>query len=193
MTRDALLSMLMYFVIPIWFIAGIADWLCHRATRIEHTSGPKESLIHLLMFAQVGLPLAAALMFEINALLIALFIVMFLLHQATALWDVSYSVKLRPIPPIEQHVHSFLEMLPLMAMLMVFAMHWGQFLALFGQGDEAPRFVLELKDDPLPLHYVVGVLVAAALIEFAPFVEELIRGLRARARVGNRRTDAPRP
>ncbi|WKB51265.1 diguanylate cyclase [Eleftheria terrae] len=185
MNNDPLLTMLMYFVIPLWFVAGIADWFCHRASDIEHTTGAKESLIHLLMFVQVGLPLAAALIFEVNALLIAGIIVMFFVHEATALWDVSYATSGRHVGPLEQHVHSFLEMIPLMAGLLIIGLHWDQFLALFGQGSEPARFTLELKDNPLPWSYVVTVLAAAALIEFAPYVEELVRGLRAR---GSRRS-----
>jgi hypothetical protein len=41
-------------------------------------------------------------------------IVCLLAHQATAMWDVSYAYRRREIRPTEQHVHSFLEMLPLM-------------------------------------------------------------------------------
>lgn len=43
----------------VWLVAGFADWLCHRASHIESTTGAKESLIHLLMFAEVGVPLLA--------------------------------------------------------------------------------------------------------------------------------------
>jgi hypothetical protein len=34
------------------------------------------------------------------------------------------------VRPIEQHIHSFLEMLPLMGLLVIVILHWGQFLAL---------------------------------------------------------------
>jgi Ca2+/Na+ antiporter len=87
---DPALAVLLWFILPLWFVAGFADWLCHRATKIETTAGAKESLIHLLMFAEIGVPLLAALFFEINALIIALMIVAVLAHEATALWDVSY-------------------------------------------------------------------------------------------------------
>jgi CubicO group peptidase (beta-lactamase class C family) len=40
--------------------AGLADYLCHRAAHIEATSGYKESLLHLLQFAEVGVPILAA-------------------------------------------------------------------------------------------------------------------------------------
>jgi hypothetical protein len=29
---EVLRGMLMYFVLPLWLIAGFADYLCHRAT-----------------------------------------------------------------------------------------------------------------------------------------------------------------
>src|SRR5215210_3616139 len=140
---------LMYFVLPMWLLAGFADYLCHRASDIEHTSGAKESLLHLLLFAEMGVPVLAAIFLEINALIIALMIVFFLLHEATSLWDVSYAAKLRNITPVEQHVHSLLEMLPLMGLLLVIVPHWSQFLALFGLGSEPARFELVLKQDPL--------------------------------------------
>jgi hypothetical protein len=52
MLSDPTVLILMYFVLPLWLIAGFADWLCHRASHIESTTGAKESLIHLLMFVE---------------------------------------------------------------------------------------------------------------------------------------------
>jgi hypothetical protein len=173
--------MLMYFVLPLWLMAGLADYLCHRASDIEHTSGAKESLLHLLLFAEMGVPVLAAIFLEIDALIIAMMIVCFLLHEATSLWDVSYASKRRNITPIEQHVHSFLEMLPLIGLLLIVVTHSGQFLALFGLGNEPASFTLAFKRNPLPWPYIVIVLLAVALLEVLPFVEELIRGLRANA------------
>ena len=173
--------MLMYFVLPLWLLAGFADYLCHRASDIEHTSGAKESLLHLLLFAEMGVPGLAAIFLEINALIIAVMIICFLLHEATSFWDVSYATKLRDVTPLEQHVHSFLEMLPLMGLLLIAVLHWGQFLSLFGFGAEPASFTFALKQNPLPWPYVVAMLAAVALLELLPFVEELIRGLRANA------------
>jgi hypothetical protein len=53
MLSDPSVTILMYFVLPVWFIAGFADWICHRATSIETASGVKESAIHALMWALV--------------------------------------------------------------------------------------------------------------------------------------------
>ena len=61
----------MYFVLRLWLLAGFADYLCHRAAHIENSTAPKESFIHLLMFAEMGVPLLAAIFLEINALIIA--------------------------------------------------------------------------------------------------------------------------
>lgn len=180
--QDPSALILMYFVAPLWLLAGFADWLCHRATDIESTTGPKETLIHLLMFAEIGGPLLAALFLDVNALIIGFMIVMFFAHEATAFWDASYAVTARRVTPLEQHVHSFLEMIPLMALLLIVSRRWPQFLALFGSGEETARYDLAWKSEPLPPQYVVTVLAGAALLGLLTYLEELARGLQARFR-----------
>ena len=203
MLSDPTVLILMYFVLPIWLLAGFADWLCHRATHIETTTGAKESLIHLLMFGEVGVPLLAAMFFNVNALIIAIMIAAFFLHEATALWDVSYATAARTLTPIEQHVHSFLEMIPLMAMVSVISLHWGQFLALFGAASEPARFDISWKSESLPTTYILSVMAVILLFELLPYIEELVRGLRANggrlvpfkarhARAGDNTTRGPR-
>ncbi|PBB17850.1 diguanylate cyclase [Mesorhizobium sp. WSM4313] len=179
MLADPMVLILMYFILPVWLVAGFADWLCHRATHIESTTGAKESLIHLLMFAEVGIPLLAAMFLEVNALVIAVMIVTFFIHEATAIWDVRYATTARTVSPVEQHVHSFLEMIPLMGLVIVVALHWGQFLALFGAGTERARFDLTWKEQQLPVIYIAAVMIVIALFELLPYVEEFFRGLRA--------------
>src|SRR5215207_5747699 len=107
MDASAAQNILMYFVLPVWAAAGFADYLCHRAANIENTSGPKESLLHLLQFAEMAVPTLAAIFLEINALIIFIMIVCLILHEATAIWDVSYAYRTRTITPTEQHIHSF--------------------------------------------------------------------------------------
>ncbi|WP_343628258.1 diguanylate cyclase [Roseateles sp.] len=169
---------LMVFVIPVWLLAGVADWICHRAADIGHTAGAKESLIHLLMFAEVGVPVLAGLFLEINALVLAVMLIAFLAHEATALWDVRYASSRRVVGPIEQHVHSFLELVPLMAIVLAAVAHWPQCLALFGGGNEAADWSLRRKEPPLPASYLLAVLASITLLEIVPFVEELLRGWR---------------
>jgi hypothetical protein len=173
---------LLYFIMPLWLLVGFADYLCHRATRIESTAGAPESFLHLLMFAEVGVALLAGLFLEVNAGVIALMIAAFFAHEATALWDVSYAVKARWVSPFEQHIHSFLELIPLMAIVCVVALHWDQFLALFGRGSEPAQFTFRLKPEPQRLSpaYLVSLFTGIVLFEVLPYLEELVRGLRTR-------------
>lgn len=178
-TDDVVRMLLMFFIMPLWLVAGFADYLCHRAAHIERTSGWKESLLHLLQFVEMGIPVLAGLFLQINAGIIVVMIVCFLLHEATAIWDVHYASATRDVSPIEQHVHSFLEMLPLMGLLMIISLYWAQFIALFGFGE--PQFAIALKPEPLPWRYVTAMLGATLLFEFLPYVEELIRSIRRKS------------
>jgi hypothetical protein len=182
---------LMYFILPAWLVAGFADYLCHRATHIESTSGPKESLLHLLQFAEMAVPTLAAIFLEINALIILIMIVCLLLHEATAIWDVSYAYATRTVTPTEQHIHSFLEMLPLMGLLIIITLHWPQFLALFGLGNESAQFGIRIKDGPPSAMYVAIVLSLVLLFEVLPYLEEFARTVAfARRRAEPRHRDA---
>jgi hypothetical protein len=179
MEAQILRAMLMFFILPVWLIGGLADYLCHRHSHIETTSGWKESASHILQLTEMGIPILALMFFEVNALIIALMLVCLILHEATAWWDVSYAHSTREITPTEQHVHSFLERLPLMGFLIVIVLYWGQFLALFGLGSEAARFDLAWKRQPLPGWYIAGVLIAVVLIAWIPYGEEFLRCWRA--------------
>src|SRR3954454_4588100 len=129
-THEILRALLMYFVLPVWLAAGVADCVCLRAAHIEHTSGWKESLLHLLQFAEMAIPVLAALFFEITSGVILVMIAFLILHEATAIWDVRYASAMREILPAEQHVHSVLEMLPLTGLLLVIALHCSALTAL---------------------------------------------------------------
>ena len=157
----------MYFVLPVWLAAGFADYLCHRATSIETTSGWKESLLHLLQLGEMAISTLAAIFLEINALVIAIMIVCLIAHEATAIWDVSYAYRRREITPTEQHVHSFLEMLPLMGLLIVVTLHWQQFLSLFGLSGQSAEFTKRFKQPPLPWLYV-GIILSLGVLFRGP-------------------------
>jgi hypothetical protein len=170
-------SVLMYFVLPLWLLAGFADYLCHRASSIATTAGPKESLIHLLMLTEMAIPVTAAMALEVNSLIILIMMICWALHEVTAVWDVFYAHGKREITPIEQWVHSYLGVLPLMSLVLVVVLNWSQFLALFGLGVAAPRFNIVWKEPPLPWGYVLTVISAVMLLEVLPYLEELVRGL----------------
>jgi hypothetical protein len=177
-TDDILRGMLMYFILPLWLAAGFADYLCHRAARIERTSGWKESALHLLQFAEMAVAVLAALFLEITSAVIVLMIVCLILHEVTAIWDVRYAEATREVTPTEQHIHSFLEMLPLMGLLLVVALHWAAFTGLFGIG--TADFSLRWKQAQLPVAYIAIMLALTALFEVLPYLEEFARTLRHR-------------
>lgn len=108
----------------------------------------------------------------------------FLAHQLTALWDVSFAIDKRYVSPVEQQIHSLLEVLPLAGTLIVIILNWPQFLSVWGQGPETPRFRIALKPDPLPWTYVVVFLSAVLVFEVLPYLEELVRGWRSRKQGG---------
>ena len=169
----------MNVILPVWLGAGIADWVCHRRTRIEDTTGPKESLIHLAMLTEVAIPVLCGMFLEITSPVLALAIAAALLHDATALWDVSYAVTRREVTPIEQHVHSFLEMVPMAAIAFISVLHWPQLLALLALSDKRPDWRLRWKQRPLPWAYATAMLAAQVGLEWLPYMEELIRTIRA--------------
>src|SRR5688572_7726329 len=109
---------------PLWLAAGFADWLCHRASRIDQTSGAPESRLHVLLFALVALPVMLLLTLEVTALTLLIMLLSLLSHQAVSLWDTSYSQPRRFISPIEQQVHGFLELVPLFALTIVVVLEW---------------------------------------------------------------------
>ena len=170
---------LMNIVLPVWLAAGVADWICHRATSIETTTGPKESALHLLMLTEAAIPVLGGMFLEITSPVLGLMVGALLVHDATALWDVSYAVTKRNVTPIEQHVHSFLEMVPMMAVSFVSVLHWPQLIALLGVGPERPDWSIRWKHPPLPAKYTAMMLAAQVTLEWVPYLEELTRTLLA--------------
>jgi hypothetical protein len=170
---------LMYFVVPAWAIVGALDWLWHRQTKIESTSGPQESVTHLLMMVEAGVPLLAGLFLETNAGLLRLMTGGMLLHQATVIWDVKYAVSRRKIPAREQHTHTFMETLPFDILAVFACLHPEQFLSMFGLGDEKPDFTLRWKRPGLPVSQIGAIFGAITVFVALPHVEEFVRCWRA--------------
>ena len=172
-------NVLMYFVLPLWLLAGFADYLCHRASQIATTSGPMETIIHLLMLVEMAIPVTAAMALEVNALVLLVMLICWAVHEVTAVWDVVFAHDKREIKPVEQWVHGYLALLPLLSLVLVVVLNWSQFLALFGLGTEAARFDIVLREPPLPWGYVLSIIAGVMLLEVLPYLEELVRGLRA--------------
>jgi hypothetical protein len=178
---EATTRYLLYGLLPSWFVPGIADWVMHRRTRIEDTAGTKESLIHSLMMAEVGVPIAFTLRYEVNPLLLSVQLAGAAVHEATALWDVRTAVRSeREVKPVEQHIHSFLESLPFGALASLMCLHADQVRSLVrgGRGDpDAWRLVP--RERPLSPAYLAGIAAAIGTCVLLPYGEELLRCRRA--------------
>ncbi|GAA3830768.1 diguanylate cyclase [Streptomyces phyllanthi] len=183
---DVTTRYLLYGLLPSWFVPGVADWVMHRRTRIEETAGTKESLIHSLMMAEVGLPIALTLRYEVNPLLLSVQLGGAAVHEATALWDVRTAVKSdREVKPVEQHIHSFLESLPFAALASLMCLHSDQVRSLLRGGRGNPdAWRLVPRRRPLSRGYLAGIAAAIGTCVLLPYGEELLRCVRAGRRNG---------
>ena len=166
----------MSVVIPLWIAAGLADWWCHRRTRIERTSGLPENIFHWALLAQGGVAVLAVSLLEIDAAVLMLVFAAFLAHEVSTWIELRYTVPLRDVRPGEQMVHSFMELLPLVMLALLAVMRWDEVVALFDGG--AADWSLRLKAQPWPDSYLVGMLAAVAVFNVLPLGEEAWRCIR---------------
>lgn len=178
-TAQLLQHLLLVVLLPLWMLAGFADWLCHRVQRIEHSAGVKESALHLLMLAELGVGMAAALLLEINAAVLALLVACALAHELTTWVDLDYAASRRRIPIVEQWVHGLQQSLPWIGLVALMVIHREQSLALFGLGDSAADWSWQPKQLPLPAPLLLGVFSAAAVVVVLPFAQEFLRCIRS--------------
>jgi hypothetical protein len=172
-------DVLVYAVLPLWVVAGFLDYLCHRASRIEHAAGTRESMLHWLMLAEVMLPLGLAIFFRVNALVMAIMLICLAAHEITGYFDLKLAMATRAVTVFEHQVHSALEILPLTAILLAMALHWPQAQALLGFGPEHAQFFLGPKQTPR-WGEIIPPFTAFLALSLLPYGEEFLRSLRAR-------------
>ena len=176
MTRNYLL----FVVLPLWVLVAAADYLCHRASAIERTSGVPETALHFLLLAEAGVAVLAGLFLEINAVVLLFMLAALIAHELTAYWDVAYAWKRREITPLEQRVHDYLGVIPFMAFSFVLVLHWDAAALLMTAPADTANWSIALKTEPLPVGYIVTLLSAILLLDLLPYLEELLRDLRWR-------------
>lgn len=174
-------DVLIFIVLPLWLLAGVADYLCHRAEHIETATGARESALHWLMLGETAIALAAATWLRVDALVFAFLLACFVAHEMTSHVDGRYARRTRHIGVLEFQVHALLEMMPFAALLLLAILHWPQALALLGLGREPADWTLALKPPP-PWKAVLPFAAAFVLLGVLPYAEEFRRGLRARRR-----------
>ncbi|KAA6456961.1 diguanylate cyclase [Acidobacteria bacterium AB60] len=168
-----------WVIMPLWSAVGFLDWLWHRQTSIETTSGAKESVMHLLMMAEAGAPILIGLLLEMNAGSLALMSAGWLVHDITVACDVTYTSSRRVIYPREQHTHSYMQSIPFQIVATLACLYPDQFLALFGLGAHKPDFRLRWRKPPVPVPQLLAIIAAMGLLSGLPHLEELMRCLRA--------------
>ncbi|GAA3037160.1 hypothetical protein FHS39_004947 [Streptomyces olivoverticillatus] len=135
------------------------------------------------MMTEAGLPVAVGLTAKINPLVLSLMGGAAVAHGATALWDVTLATREREVRPVEQHIHSFLEVLPLTAAAFTACLHWEAVRdGLRGGKGATDDWRIFPKERLLPTGYLASVAAAVGLFVALPYSEEMLRCLRARRR-----------
>ncbi|MBU2872272.1 diguanylate cyclase [Colwellia sp. E2M01] len=183
-TSVLLINVMLYLFLPLWGIAGFADWCCHRATKIEENTGIKESLMHSLMGLQMGVPIVLCLVFNVNVLILLICIITWISHEVVAHCDVRYATPLRKISIWEMHAHTYLGSLPLYMLTSIIIVNWDHFLQLI-TFDWAGNMSLTLLDEPHATPgYLTYYLLFMAVLCIFPYTEENIRCLKAYLKKG---------
>lgn len=165
--RDSLSAFLAWGLYPAWLLAGAGDYLCHRKTDIEHTSGATESWLHMAQFACLAIAFACAALLQISAVVFVAMVALVLAHSILAYVDVRYTDGRRRILPVEQTFHGFMDVLPLVAVALLGVQHWEEVRA--GSMTFALHPAVDLRR--------VLLLSSFAVLAGLPVLEELLRTL----------------
>jgi len=189
-TDQLLLYLILYALLPLWGITGFIDWCCHRATRIERTSGLKESLVHSLMGIQLGIPIVLCLLYYVNVGILLICLAAFVCHEVVAHYDVHYSAPLRRISIWEVHVHNYMATIPLYLLMLIAVLNWGVVLKLV-RFEWAGQFGFERIPQPHGgTGYLGAYLAFMGVLCVVPYLEENLRCLRAREPESSTRSPA---
>jgi hypothetical protein len=159
-------QLLLYVMYPLWLVAGAFDYWCHRRTNISATSGIIESSLHVAQFLTIAVVFICAVLLEPTIATIAVIGVAAVLHLVLSYVDVAYTHRRRYISPLEQHVHGFLDVLPIIAVCL---------LAVLVLNDPSPvtGFATRLQAaSTRELALLIGTFVVVA---GGPVVEEFLR------------------
>lgn len=166
-------SWLAYGGYLLWLVAGLGDFLCHRRTDLPHTSGVAESASHLIQLALLALAIVIGLAFEMGRAIALLLCVLVIVHAAVGYWDTRVAFKRRRVvAPLEQHIHSVLDMAPWISLAWVLVTTWP---AAAGDG-----WGLALRRPALPLALWLAVLLPAGVLSVVPALLEFNAAWKAR-------------
>lgn len=113
-----------YAAYLVWLLAGSVDFVLHRRTDLPHTSGLGESALHLLQLAVIGLALLLCLVFDMGRTIALLLVALVALHAVCGYLDTRWAFGRRLLLPVEQHVHSILDMAPIIGLIWLVVATW---------------------------------------------------------------------
>ena len=98
----------------VWLSAGLGDFISHWRTDLPRTSGVAESTTHLVQLGVLGTAVLLVLAFETGKSIALLLFVLVIAHAIVGYVDTRIAFgRRRTILPIEQHLHSVLDMAPI--------------------------------------------------------------------------------
>jgi len=184
-TSTLLINVMLYVFLPLWGLAGFADWCCHRATKIEVTSGIKESLMHSLMGIQMGIPIILCLVYYVNVLILLICIITWIAHEIVAHCDVRYATPKREISIWEMHAHTYLGSLPLYMLTSIIVINWEVFQQLITLNWEGSMSLVYVDEPHGTSTYLPIYLTFMGVVCIFPYIEENLRCFRAFLKEGN--------
>jgi hypothetical protein len=163
-----------YCLYVAWLVAGFGDFLCHRRTNLPRTSGVAESALHLLQLMLLGAGLLIGMAFAVTPLIAVVLLALVLAHAAAGYLDTRTAfLRRRVILPIEQHLHSVLDMAPIVALASLSIATWPA--AVDG------GWAATLRTPALPWTLWCAVLLPAAVLCVVPALLELRAAVVAKA------------
>ncbi|RNF83306.1 hypothetical protein [Montanilutibacter psychrotolerans] len=156
-------DLLAYVVYLVWLAAGGLDFVCHRRTRLAYTSGVHESSLHLVQLALIGAGVLLWLTVAITLPVLCVLSSIVIAHAVVGYLDTRQAYARRDIRPIEQHLHSVLDIAPIAALC------WA---ASGMQADSMSWSAIELRTPPASPNLWLGVLVPAVVLCGVPALLE---------------------
>ena len=156
---------LAYGAYLVWLAAGLADFACHWRTDLPHTSGVAESTTHLVQLGLLGLAIVLGLAFAMGPAIALALLALVVAHAVVGYVDTRIAFdRRRVLLPVEQHVHSVLDMAPIIAFVWLLLSTWPAATS----GD----WHWQLRRPMLPVGVWLAVLVPATVLCVAPAVLE---------------------
>ncbi len=159
------INIVMMVVYALWLLAGTTDFHLHRRTDLPHTSGLRESTLHGVQLVVIGGSVLAWLALAPTLGLVVFLMGAVLVHAAAGYWDTVSADGRRRISPIEQHVHSVLDVAP-----------WVFLAWIAFQVQPGWRLVWQ----PAPGWIWAALVIPAAIVVVLPWAYEFLRCLRVR-------------